>query len=297
MSKEDIIQDISGLQLEVDRYNLSATQSSTVLSILERPMFHIEDPQFENQEEMDQLLEQSYCPEPSATLSTDITINLFIQLNYSRFKINKLRDHLLQEDSINSNELDQLLSLFDKQLEIRGQIATGNMGLVLAMAKQSSYPGVEFTDLVSEGSMALLRSVDKFNYNLGFKFSTYSCRAIKKSFSRIAQYYYRYRNLFSVQFESSMEQDNYQEHVRESLYNDHVDDIKSIFMENMAELTRTERTVVSLRFSLENQTEKRLTLKQVGQRLSLSKERIRQIQNNALEKMRTVAHEHLSAMS
>lgn len=297
MTREITEQDVSRLVIDVDRFNLSAAQKKKVLHVIERPMYHIEDPRFEDQEQMDRCLKHEFTTLPPMTLSSEETMTLFLQLNYSRFKINRLRDQLLQTGNIKPKALEQLLRLYDRQLEARSQIATGNMGLVLAMAKQSCYPGVEFTDMISEGSMALLRSIDKFDYNRGFKFSTYSCRAIKKSFSRVARQYYRYRNLFSVQLENNMEPDNYQDLLRDCLYHDHVDDVKNIFLENIAELTRTERKVVMLRFSLEDDSAKRMTLKQVGQQLSLSKERIRQIQNKALEKIRSIAYERLSAIS
>ena len=45
---------------------------------------------------------------------------------------------------------------------------------------------VDFAEVVSEGNMALIRAVDKFNVERGFKFSTYACRAILKAFSRTA---------------------------------------------------------------------------------------------------------------
>ncbi|MCF7957498.1 MAG: sigma-70 family RNA polymerase sigma factor [Phycisphaerae bacterium] len=297
MTRENTEQKISKLVADVEHFNLSTVQKKKILNVIERPMYHIEDAQFNDRKKMDRCLEQKFNVLPPVTLSSEDTMTLFLQLNYSRFKINQLRDLLLQAGKIGPKALEQMLLLYDRQLDARSQIATGNMGLVLAMAKQSSYPGIEFTDMISEGSMALLRSIDKFDYNRGFKFSTYSCRAIKKSFSRIARQYYRYRNLFSVQLENNMEPDHYQEHLRECVHHDHVDDVKSIFLENIAELTRTERKVVMLRFSLEDDTANRMTLKQVGQQLSLSKERIRQIQNKALEKIRAVAYDRLSMMS
>jgi RNA polymerase primary sigma factor len=69
-------------------------------------------------------------------------------------------------------------------LETRSKIVTANMGLVLAMAKRSDFPGVEFTDLVSEGSMALLRAADKFDCARGFKFSTYASKWIQAAITR-----------------------------------------------------------------------------------------------------------------
>ena len=58
-------------------------------------------------------------------------------------------------------------------------------------------------------------------------------------------------------------------------------------MENRAELTDVERTVIEHRFGLESgENEKPMTLEQVGQIIGVTKERVRQIQNKAMEKIK-----------
>ncbi|MCH9057958.1 MAG: hypothetical protein IIB55_04935, partial [Planctomycetes bacterium] len=64
--------------------------------------------------------------------------------------------------------------------------------------------------------------------------------------------------------------------------------VRRIVVENQAELTAVERTVIEHRFGLESgQSEKPMTLEQVGQIIGVTKERVRQIQNKAMEKIRT----------
>ena len=62
---------------------------------------------------------------------------------------------------------------------------------------------------------------------------------------------------------------------------------------NLADLSEIEMSVLQMRFSLEDEQVTPLTLKQAGTKLNLTKERIRQIQNNALKKLRDVAEERL----
>ena len=71
------------------------------------------------------------------------------------------------------------------------------------------------------------------------------------------------------------------------------DEVQTIIKSNLAELSDIELSVVQMRFSLRDDQLAPMTLKQVGARLGLTKERIRQIQNQALAKLRVVAEERL----
>merc|ERR1711879_833309 len=104
---------------------------------------------------------------------------------------------------------------YRKSERIREQIAETNLALVLAMAKRTRMSEVDFSDLVSEGNMALLRAVDKFDVGRGFKFSTYACRAILKAFSRSGMKHTRYRQMFPADFDPKMERSDYMERCRE----------------------------------------------------------------------------------
>ena len=73
-----------------------------------------------------------------------------------------------------------------------------------------------------------------------------------------------------------------------------MDEVHTLLRDNLADLSQIEQSVVDLRFSLLHGQHKPLTLKQVGSKLGLTKERIRQIQNKALAKLRIAAEERLS---
>ena len=184
-------------------------------------------------------------------------------------------------------------------LTTRGVIVRVNLPLVLAMAKRTRLTHIDFNEMISEGNMALLRSVEKFDCGRGFKFSTYSCRAILKSFSRVAMRASRYRGRFPTEFDPTMERSDYAETKRAGVKADCVDELKDILVANVADLSTVERTVINERFAIgkpdfgDDTSPK--TLEQVGHLIGVTKERVRQIQNKALKKIRLALEEQYLA--
>src|SRR2546423_1188178 len=145
--------------------------------------------------------------------------------------------------------------------------------------------------IVSEGNMALIRAVDKFSVDRGFKFSTYACRAILKAFSRAAQKHSKQRTRFPVEFDPDMEKSDWVDKKRDVVEEDCIDELKQIVDRNLAELSDTEQTVIRRRFNWQQQEESPLTLEEVGKIIGVTKERVRQIQNKALAKIRKLMEE------
>lgn len=68
--------------------------------------------------------------------------------------------------------------------DAKDQFVRSNLRLVLSIAKKYSYPGIDFLDFIQEGNIGLMKAVDKFNYRLGNKFSTYATWWIRQSITR-----------------------------------------------------------------------------------------------------------------
>lgn len=217
---------------------------------------------------------------------------LFLQFNFCRHKVAQLLRQA-GECPIASPAAEQILAWYHEAEDHRDQIIQANLALVLAMVKATRVTAVEFSDLVSEGNMALLRAADKFDVARGFKFSTYACQAILKSFSRAGVKLSRYRRCFSTDFDSRLEPSDFTEKKHETHNSECVDEIHHILKENLAELTDIEGEVLHHRFGVglmnaERSEARPLTLDEVGKIIGVTKERVRQIQNKALAKIRVV---------
>jgi RNA polymerase sigma factor (sigma-70 family) len=278
---------------KVARLNLPPVQKRALEEILAAPIAYMPDERFSQKSVIEPIMKHQVTARPNIPLSTEEEQILFLQMNYTRHQMCKHRRHLLRQGQWKEKDVQRLLEEHQDQLECRSKIVTANMGLVLSMVKQAKYPSIEFTDLVSEGSMALLRAAEKFDCARGFKFSTYACRAILKGFSRTAKQDYKYRSLFPTQLDDSMEKYDKTERDYQESRKELIDEIHAIMNNNLADLSEIEMSVLQMRFSLEDEQLTPLTLKQAGAKLHLTKERIRQIQNNALKKMRTIAEERL----
>ena len=221
--------------------------------------------------------------------------HLFKRLNYCRYRVLRLlRDHRGQQ--LSAETINELLLWYVRVRQTRAEIVRLNVALVLAMAKRTKLTGIDHSDLISEGNLALLRSVDKFDCSRGFKFSTYACRAILKSFSRVATRTARYRGYFPTEFDPALEKSDYLEHKRRDVESDCVDELKSILGQNLARLNDVEERVIRARFAIDDAVAaaditRGKTLEQVGEMIGVTKERVRQIQNKALCKLRS-ALEH-----
>lgn len=227
-------------------------------------------------------------PEPPPGLEREQ--HIFLQLNLlRRHVVAILQQHAGRR--LSAKAAEELLHWQRQVQELRSRIVHENLPLVLAMAKRTRIRGVDPADLVSEGNLALLRAANKFDCARGYRFSTYACRAILKSFSRVATRTSRHRGRFPTEFDPALEKSHHVERQRRQVVEDCIGELRTILDTNLGKLTDVERQVIQARFALdgvERQPAVRgKTLEQVGELIGVTKERVRQIQNKALNKLRT----------
>lgn len=229
---------------------------------------------------------------PRSTLSANQETRMFLQYNFARFRLAQLAEH--QQQSSDHNRGQEMRLWYERSQQLRSDIISTNMALVLAMAKRTRIPNVDFAEIISEGNLALLRSVEKFDVSRGFKFSTYACRAILKSFNRLATKTGKYYERFPAEYDPEMEKSDEDQRRHAEQQENSIDDLHEVLEQNAAHLSETEMSIIKERFGL-NEQEKSKTLAQVGQIVGLTTERVRQIQFKALHKLKRAMNEHYTA--
>ena len=137
--------------------------------------------------------------------------------------------------------------------------------------------------------MSLIRAVEKFDYSRGNKFSTYASWAIMKNYARTIPDEYKQRDRFRPTAEEMFlatedeRSDRYTQESAQARRERQVDKI-------LRRLDDREKRIVVSRFGLDYSQEPQ-TLKEVGAELGVTKERIRQIEARALNKLRAAAKE------
>jgi len=234
-------------------------------------------------------------------LDPDDEATLFIQMNFAKHMIAQLRSKIFRRtnDSFEGS-VSELLEWKKKQLVLKEKITRANIGLVFSMMhKKVTYHGVDFDDMISEGCDSLLRAIDNFDYGLGFKFSTYACNAILRGFCRVSKKARLYKERFPVSSNVIPEkEDKSIQEQRDIEQTGLVDIVTYILSGNIAVLSEIEERVIRLRFGIDDSKNPQnpQKLREVGEKLGLTKERIRQIQNSALIKLREAIKERLFLM-
>jgi RNA polymerase primary sigma factor len=214
---------------------------------------------------------------------------LFQRMNYLRYRAHQilLRHH---HGSADQWEIERVRGLLRGADWYRDMIVRANVRLVISVVKKFTNPQCSFDDLLSDGIMALIRAVDKFDYQLGFRFSTYATQVVRRNSYRFVmdrqEERFKVSNCLSEQGLDLPEDD-----ASSSMNEQRWTALRSHLHSLLGRLDRREKFIIRARFSLGGHRRVQ-TLQKLADRLQISKERVRQLEKRAMEKLTAMAVEH-----
>jgi len=180
----------------------------------------------------------------------------------------------------------QLLAMADWH---RDRIVEANTRLVFSIVKKFINANNQFDDLLSDGIVALIRAVEKFDYDRGFRFSTYATQVVRRNAYRqvVEKQQERIKMVGGLQ---DMNIDVSDEDRGSAISETRWHELRSRLALMLGDLDRREKFIIRARFSLGSHR-KVHTLQALADRLGVSKERVRQLERRAMEKLRAMAGE------
>ncbi len=213
--------------------------------------------------------------------------HLFRKMNFLKWQAAQLRTRVAADPGrARSSDLDTIERLQEEALMVKNQIIRANLRLVVSIAKRHVLGSVNFFELISDGNMSLMRAVEKFDYSRGNKFSTYASWAIVKNFARSIPEENNHRDRFVTgheeMFEAAADNRTDEQELETAQKN-----LRQTVQGLLGQLDPRERLIIESRFGLGGNEE--CTLENLGRQLGITKERVRQIEARAQEKIRRIA--------
>lgn len=209
----------------------------------------------------------------------------FRRMNWLKFRAATTRGRLDRKRAT-LRQMEQIEGWLTEAETVKAILITSNLRLVVSIAKKFVDPGNSFEELVSEGNVALMRAVEKFNFYLGNRFSTYATYAIQRHFFRVSQKSRQLRARF-LPTEESLKDRAEEASPHEYCSSEQIAELKQLFQKFLGELEPREKQIVVARFGFDGKPPR--TFRELGSEMGVCKERIRQIQTRAMDKLRDMA--------
>ncbi len=220
------------------------------------------------------------CLYEVSLLSREQEAHQFRKMNCLKHLAEQVRSRL-GSSRLRRHDLEAFERFRNEAVVVKHQIIRANLRLVVSIARRFASRYGDIAELISIGNLALTRAVDKFDFARGYGFSTYATWAIRNEFRSVR----RERRLVPTDTATLPDTvDTRVDPVEQQLAQDRRERIVAYLL---GRLDERERRVLVGRFGIGTAREE--TLGQLGAELGISKERVRQIEVQARNRLRRIA--------
>lgn len=236
--------------------------------------YFVYDPSFEERgaEALYTTVSAASRSEETEFMADEVTREVAKAMHYAAWRLSRART---------AGEREKWEQLYFRH---RDRIVMGNRKLVYRAVGRWMSPSQYAEDMAGECQIVLLQVVAAYNPWMGIRFSTYAFTCLMRALSRLSQRHANDRLARSMSLESLPDGEPREED-REEPPSVRLQRIDEFLQEHHQLLSSREKLVLIRRFSLDDRARSG-TLEQVGRELGLSKERVRQVQASALNKLR-----------
>jgi len=212
--------------------------------------------------------------------------NLFLKPVYFVGSLDKLPEPLSKEE--------ELFYIQKGDEEAKAKLIEHNLRLVVFLAKKYENTGVDLEDLVSIGTIGLIKGINTYNMDKNIKLATYASRCIDNEILMYLRKNKKTKTDISFEDSLSFDGDGNELHLEDILgtdsnivtkpLDDEID--KKILNEELSKLDQRDREIMSLRYGLNGKEE--MTQKDVAKKLNISQSYISRIEKKVIKKLKNI---------
>ncbi len=231
-------------------------------------------------------LADMFRPDP---MPEPLVLDAFRRMNYFKYRARQLQQNL-DLTTTRSSEISEVEGLLAQAASIKNQLVHNFLRVVVYVARKHQRYGKDVSELVSDGTLWLLRAIDTYDFSRGVKFSTYLSYSLMKNYAR------RRTEQIGLADQRLV---TGQEQLLESIDNNDADavpeSVDQLLMQGQAvkamrSLPPREREVLTAHFGLDP-ARASMSLGQLAEKMGVTKSRVRQVETRALRRLRRALEE------